>query len=281
MVLILRRRIGHGPRQNADERRLKAKYNRHRSPHLLHPKQNPTTASFSANGTLVSSDVVRFGYWGSSTSGSPVKVGEYQDLGASPFYDFDGIRSDGQRTLNYTITGTDAESNAANLNFYRPGLEINADYQRFPHQLLHENLGEFPNYDVTGTEQFRRQDVNPGDDYAIRVQELKANFKYKVNDALKVRLDVWGMYKEGEREARAMQECYAHNSGLVPDATPGKNCHVLSQMQHINWQTTEVKPVVELNLGSVVLEYSRPMRVFSQGDQVRVPALRQRRHRHC
>ena len=153
------------------------------------------------------------------------------------------------------------------MNFYRPGVEANAEYQRFPHQLLHENLGEFPNFDATGAQQFRRQDVNPGEDYAIRVQELKANFKWRVNDVVKVRLDVFGMYKEGERQANAMQECYAHDSGLIPNTTPGKNCHVLSQAQHIDWQTTEVKPVVELNFGPVVAEYSRPMRVFNQNDQ--------------
>ncbi len=215
-----------------------------------------------------SQGAVRFGYWGTHTSGSPVKVGEYQDLGASPFYDVDGIRSDGQRTLNYTITGTDAESNAATLNFYRPGIEANVDYLRYPHQLLHENLGEFPNFDTTGSQQFRRQDVNAGDDYAIRVQEVKANFKCKVSDILKVRLDVWGMKKEGEHEARAMQECYAHTNGVAPEGFTGtKNCHVLSQMQHIDWETTEVKPIVELNLGAVVFEYSRPMRLFTQADQ--------------
>jgi hypothetical protein len=211
---------------------------------------------------------VRFGYWGTYTAGSPVKVGEYQDLGASPFYDVDGIRSDGKRTLNYTVTGTDAETNAVNMNFYRPGIQANVDYQRFPHQRLHENLGEFPNFNVTGAQQFRRQDVNPGEDYAIRVQELKANFKWQVNETAKVRLDVWGMKKEGERQASAVQECYAHNSGLVPDATPGKNCHVLSQMQHIDWQTTEVKPVIEFNFGAIAAEYSHPIRVFSQGDNV-------------
>ena len=91
----------------------------------------------------VSQDVARFGYWGTHTSGSPVKVGEYQNLGASPFYDFDGLHSDGQRTLNYTITGMDADTNAANLNFYQPGVEVNVNYQRFPHDLGHENLGEF------------------------------------------------------------------------------------------------------------------------------------------
>ncbi len=213
--------------------------------------------------------MIRFGYWGTQTSGSPVKVGEYQDLGASPFYDFDGLHSDGQRTLNYTITGTDAETNAANLNFYRPGVEVNANYIRFPHQLGHENLGEFPDYtSPSSTEQFRRQDVNAGDDYAIRVQELKANVKWKVNDVLKVRVDVWGLYKEGERKSPPCRSATPTQTASCRTRSPERRtATILSQMQHIDWQTTEVKPVIELNLGRVVLEYSRPMRTFSQNDQ--------------
>ncbi len=228
--------------------------------------------------------VVRFGYWGSSTSGSPVKVGEYQDLNASPFYDVDGLRSDGQRTLNYTITGTDSETNAVNLNFYRPGVEANVNYQRFPHDLGHENLGEFPFYtpntpplpyippslspNTGANTQFREQDLNPGEDSAIRVQEVKSNFKWKVNDNLKVRLDVWGYYKDGERQVNAMQECYNFLGGhpAVTAATTA-NCHVLTQMQHINWQTTEVTPAIELNLGPVVVEYSHFIRQFTANDQ--------------
>jgi hypothetical protein len=241
------------------------------------PTVSPYRLLDDGNWTDPSQCAVRFGYWGTQTSGSPVKVGEYQNLGASPFYDFDGLSTDGHRTANYTITGTDAETNAANLNYYQPGSEANISFQRFPHQLGHENLGEFPdaNQNITGinsAQQFRRQDVNAGEDSAVRVEELKANFKYQVNDVLKVRLDVWGYYKEGERQVNAMQECYAHTNGVIPNtvtppATISKNCHVLSQMQHIDWRTTEVKPVVELNLGSVVFEYSRPMRVFSENDQ--------------
>ena len=113
-----------------------------------------------------------------------------------PFYDVHGLRSDGRGTLNYTITGTDSETNAANLNVYQAGVEANVNYQRFPHQLGHENLGEFPDYTSgTLTQQFRRQDVNPGEDYAIRVQELKSNVKWRVNDVPKVRVDVWGSKK--------------------------------------------------------------------------------------
>ena len=42
----------------------------------------------------------------------------------------------------------------------------------------------------------------------MRVQELKGSFKGTVNDNLKVRLDVWGMEKDGTRQANAVAMCY-------------------------------------------------------------------------
>ena len=34
---------------------------------------------------------LRVGAWGISPTGSPAKVGEYQDLSSSPFWDVDGL----------------------------------------------------------------------------------------------------------------------------------------------------------------------------------------------
>src|SRR3989304_4711039 len=38
---------------------------------------------------------IRFGWWGTATSGSRRKTGEYQDLSPSPFWDADGLISSG------------------------------------------------------------------------------------------------------------------------------------------------------------------------------------------
>jgi len=228
----------------------------------------------------------RGGYWASHTEGSPVKVGEYQDLRPSAFYDVDMLRSNGDRTLNFSATGTDRESNDLNLNYFGPAMEANVNYQGFVHNLGHDNLGQFTDSGGTNNntdngatgaavrgQQILRQDVNAGEDYAIRVQELRTSFKGQLTPDLKIRLDVWGMYKEGERQVNSMQECYPHTYTTTDPAAPppatisSTRCHVLSQSQHIDWQTTEVKPIVEWNLGPVVFEYSRPMRVFNQYDQ--------------
>ena len=50
-----------------------------------------------------------------------------------------------------------------------------------------------PNPKVVG------EDLNLGQDYAIRVEELKSSFKLLASNDLRVRLDVWGMNKEGTR----------------------------------------------------------------------------------
>ncbi|MEI8373720.1 MAG: hypothetical protein WCJ35_12905 [Planctomycetota bacterium] len=213
----------------------------------------------------------RFGYWGSHTAGNVVKVGEYQDLTPSPFVDIDGLHGTVEDTLNYTLTETGNESTNANVNLYKSGVTANVLYERYPHQLDHDPLSQFTDFDANPKPGFNptiviKQDLNVGKDYAIRVQEVKANFKGRLTENLKVRLDVFGMDKEGERQARGSTLCFQDQGN--PQHFKGSHCHVLSQSQSIDWQTLEVKPAVEWKLGSVIVEYSRPMRSFSQNDQI-------------
>src|SRR3972149_3497621 len=44
-----------------------------------------------------SNTALRFGWWGVDTDGSPAKIGEFQDLEPSPFWDADEISSAGRR----------------------------------------------------------------------------------------------------------------------------------------------------------------------------------------
>ena len=99
--------------------------------------------------------ILRAGAWGVNASGSPQKVGEYQSLNSSPFWDADGLFTDGTRTLDVTATGTDNEDTQVHAHFYAgPGLTANVDYQRFPHQL--ETTKTYPGY-VTPAEGLQRE----------------------------------------------------------------------------------------------------------------------------
>ncbi len=228
----------------------------------------------------------RFGWWIMWTHGSQVKTGEYQDMGSSPFFDVDGLASDGDRTLGLTVTGTDSESTQGNLYYYKQGLTARIEYERFPHQLNHDPLNNIPGPEAAQVSppidpKIIKQDLNVGQNYVLRVQELNASFKKDINEDLQVRLDVWGLKKDGTRQVNAVAMCYANEPGfgvannlLPPDHPPltqfaGNKCHVLSQLQTVDWITTEVKPVVSWRLNdSINVEYSRPMRNFSAGDSL-------------
>ena len=230
----------------------------------------------------------RFGWWGLELNGSRSNVGEWQGLDDSgPFWDLDGLTSDGYRTIDFFATGTENESTQGGLYFYGgPGLSIDLDYDRFMHRLGHDPLGglpdaggfppqggffnpvladgdgptaEQPGYPMFG------EDFNVGQDYAIRVQELKANFKGNLTENVKWRLNVWGMKKEGTRGANSTQHCFPTTHA---DGDSVRTCHVVSQGQNINWLTMEVEPVIEARFGCVTLEYSRTMRKFEQNDQM-------------
>lgn len=218
----------------------------------------------------------RFGWWGVVNNGSPAKTGEYQDVKSSPFWDIDGLSSNGTRTLNLTLTGNDQETNQGKLYFYKPGLSANVDYERFIHRFDHDPINNIPNSNSFADNpidpKFVKQDLNVGDDHVVRVQELNASFRKNISDNLKVRLDVWGLQKDGSRQVSAISKCYSQSATSPPDHPPvdnysGARCHVLSQTQQIDWITAEIKPVIEARLGdSINIEYSRPMRNFTAAD---------------
>ncbi len=212
---------------------------------------------------------VRFGWWGVSKSGSPDKVGEYQGLDpSSPFFDIDGIYSDGCTTRDFYLSGPESESTQAGLHLYRgPGLTVDIEYQRFIHRLEHDSLENFRDTNGDGSYIGTFTDENPGKNYAIRVQELDANFKGRLSQNFKWRLNLWGMRKFGTREAMAM----AHGNPQDPAVQTGcrtPTCHIKNQSQRIDWLTMEIEPVIEARFGAVTLEYSRTMRSFSQSDGI-------------
>ena len=90
-----------------------------------------------------SNSALRFGWWAVDLKGSPTKVGEYQDLNPSPFWDVDAISSDGVRTWDITLTGLDNESSDARVRYYGPNLSAKFDFERYPHRLDHNPLTGF------------------------------------------------------------------------------------------------------------------------------------------
>ncbi|MBI1900708.1 MAG: hypothetical protein HYS13_06315 [Planctomycetia bacterium] len=217
----------------------------------------------------VSESAVRFGWWGVSTQGPPTRIGEFQDLKSSPFFDVDAISSDGVRTWDISLTGLDNEANDARVFYYGPGLTAKVNYERFLRRWDHDPLVGFDlNGPVAPTlaDNVVTRDTNVGEDYAIRVQQLDARFQGQLTDRVKWRLNVWGLKKSGERQANATAHCF--NIGAVaPPAAQNNACHVLSQRQRIDWETLEIQPVVEARYEAATVEYSRTWRAFGQSDE--------------
>ena len=121
----------------------------------------------------------------------------------------------------------------------RPGFSADVDYRRFIHRLGHEPIGGpragpalsaeggFYNPPLASTRRATRclgEDFNPGEDYALRVQQLDANFGGNLTQNLRWKLNVWGMKKEGTRQANSRR--------LTVSATAqgtGSTCHVVSK----------------------------------------------------
>ncbi|MCL4202583.1 MAG: hypothetical protein KJ000_08815 [Pirellulaceae bacterium] len=234
---------------------------------------------------------VRFGWWGVDVDGSNANVGEWQGLdSSSPFWDVDGLRSNGFQTVDFFATGTENETTTGGLYFYGgPRLTANFEYDRFLHRLGHKPLGgtllpytpgDFPleggffdpppptPHNNTNSPGFVMwgEDLGSDRDYALRVQQVKANFRGDLTENLKWRLNVWGMKKEGTRQVNATQHCF--NATSDPASPVNGACHVVSRSQNIDWLTMEIEPVIEARFGWLTVEYSRTMRTFEQSDQI-------------
>ena len=198
----------------------------------------------------------RFGWWGVSTDGNLNKVGEWQGLENSAFWDVDAITSDGYKTVDFTLTGTEDEALNTHWRYFSPGLSAEVDFGRFLHRLDHDSLANFQDTNGDGSYVGRFTDDFAGEDYAIRIQKLDAKFKGHLTENVKWGLNLWGMRKFGEREALAMN--HGCRDGF---------CHLENNRQQINWLTMEIEPHVEARMGPVTVEYSRTMRAFQQNDE--------------
>ncbi len=215
---------------------------------------------------------LRGGWWDIDTQGDQSKVGEFQSLESSEFWDADGLYTDGRKTVDFSVTGLDSEGTDARLRYFGPAISADIEYQRFLRRLDHDPLAgttDFQQQPAGGTF-IIKEDLNAGENYAIRVQELKANFKGNLTKNLKWRLGVWGMRKQGERQVNALGHCFNHPNDTDINSNPvfGTSCHVLTQRQRIDWVTTEIEPAIEATIGQATVEYARTMRAFDQSDQV-------------
>ena len=224
-------------------------------------------------GSLDDQTVLRGGWWTTDVTGSPAMIGEYQDLDSSPFWELDHLSTDGVRSNDVSFIGTDNETTQARWDYAGPGFRANVEYDRFIHALSPDPLTNFPqpvadpanpgNYlPVAG--EFIAEDLNAGEDYAIRVQQLKAKFQGDLTDKIRWRLNVWGLRKEGERQVTALADCFDHQQ-IAGDT---RQCHVLGRRQRIDWLTTELEPGLEGKWGAVTVSYSRPMRSFRSHTRV-------------
>ena len=225
--------------------------------------------------------VVRFGWWHSTYNGSPTKVGEYQSLESSPFWDVDRIVSDGYRTFDFSLSGLDDEANQLRLRSIGPSLSADVEYDRYFRRLDRDPLDFFVPFDQQPPvplppppANFRdmKRDTTVGQDFAIRVQELKTDFKGKLTKNIDWRVNIWAMRKKGQRQVMALGHCFTDPDATDTNGNPvtGVACHIVSQSQRIDWLTMELEPVLEGHYGPVTIEYSRTMRSLRTGDQLTV-----------
>jgi hypothetical protein len=223
---------------------------------------------------FISDQLVQAGWWFSTLQGSPAKVAQYQDLQSSPFWSIDSLTSNGCTTTDLFAAGLDREASDVFVRAFQPEFDADVSYQRYirhvePVHFFHagpqdaEPVTAEGEDDASGADQFLVEDLSVGQDYAIRVQQLKADFHGKLTKNAKWRLHVWSMRKSGERQTFALSNSYS-----PPGAAEAcQACHLQSQRQEIDWRTVDIEPGVEARFGPVTVSFSLPIRSFRQSDQ--------------
>ena len=190
----------------------------------------------------ISEMAARAGWWQVAPHAAKTKVGEYQDLSSSPFWDFDHLRSDGTHTLDLFGTGLDNETMHAGLYWFTPHYSADVRYERFLHRLDHDPLTNLP--DPGSGEEIVGEDFNVGEDYAVRIQNIQTRLRGNLTKDVKYLLKFWVRGKYGERQTLG-----THHG--APGDVDCRVCHVASQRQTIDWTTIRFEPVLESQIGPV------------------------------
>ena len=88
--------------------------------------------------------------------------------------------------MNYSATGTDNDSTRAKIQYFGPNSQGFFDFTRFPHAQEHQNLDNMnasaiiPGTGPGSGQPVIPQDLNKGQDYAIRVNQYEAQYKFNV-----------------------------------------------------------------------------------------------------
>ena len=107
-------------------------------------------------------------------------------------------------------------------------------------------------------------DLNVGQNYAIRVDQFESKFQTNLTDRIKFGVNIWDQREFGDRQANSATHCF-----LVSTTTnlTRKGCHTVSQSQSIDWNTFQVTPSLEFRGDRVNVQYSHTLRVFTANDQ--------------
>ncbi|MCA9265613.1 MAG: hypothetical protein KDA60_17250, partial [Planctomycetales bacterium] len=237
------------------------------------------TASSNVPLPMYSIFAARTGAWIANGTGSPTQVGEFQSLQSSWFANADGLLSDGLRTWDFQASILDRDASSFRSRIYGPTFSGRFEHERYLRRLDSDPLDAFVDFDQQppgalppGSQAFRdmKEDLNVGEDFAIRVEELNSSMRGKLTSHVDWRLNVWSMRKHGERQSIAMAHCFTATNATDINGNPvgGVSCHMLSQRQRIDWRTTEIEPVFTTKLGPVTAEYAHTVRTLNTDDQL-------------
>ena len=147
------------------------------------------------------------------------------------------------------------------VHFYQNGFTSDVDFEQFPHLL--ENSLPGGGSSQSGSPVVS-DNLSVGQESAVRIQQLKIALKGPLSQNIQWKFQFFMFRKYGDRQANAMAHCF--NMNLAGGQTSNQ-CHVVSQIQNIDWVTLEFEPGLIAKFNNVTVDYTRTMRYFTPNDQ--------------
>ena len=100
--------------------------------------------------------------------------------------------------------------------YYQNHASAKVDYNRYLHELRPRSAEQHGRRQTVTARpsstaadpKIIKQDLSAGQDYAVRVQELKTSVKWYSDENFRARVDMWGLQKDGTRQVNAVAMCY-------------------------------------------------------------------------
>lgn len=214
---------------------------------------------------------VRAGYRAVSIEDEPSRAAEYSFLRPGPTFGLDLRGWKEMRGFSLMADYLNEADYTAEADLNHKGLvRINLATERLFHNLDHLPFADRPDAFKPGGRWVDFTDANPGDRYAVEVEQNRASLRAKLpNYPAHVNIEYWRLERTGRKQLRFLD----HGADDPAQDRGCNQCHVSSRTRPLDRVTEEVKGSIDAHLGPIDVILEQLYREFRNREPVPVDSF--------